>query len=1038
MIPNDYVFVQEFPLSINGKIDRKLLSILSISEKLPNSRSSLKIDYIFEPREKKIMEVFTALLPGKTIQLEDSFFEVGGDSLKALIAIQNIKRETGLNLQLRDIFELTSFRAILERLKDNYSTDSHEELENSKKLKFEKFESNLLQIHSKPDKLTSDHLININNMLTEDSDEFMDKEKTVKRRMSWESEKIYSDDKQKNRFWSDLSIPISLQQERLLFLYSFGEEYRESYKIEKTSKLSDSYDIPLLTIIISNNRQLLLTLDHLIIDGRSIAILSNDLVEFYNRLISGGSVSSDVSKDCSYAEFCLKQRSQLEKFQIALKSDDSHSSTKDELQLQEECRNLKEMIRKLQNFPPLSLQGDLSNEDSDRRNNVIKFKMPVDLSAIKHFCTTERCTLFAYLLCIFSLTIQSIQANKHQQKYRFAIVSSALNRTSDTMNCVGLFVNNIIIPIDITFQSISELIRNLQQNIANVLQFQHIPFDYIIQKLNPKRSSTDTETYQISFVVQNASPIKLPKIDGVETVTEEIGAKYAKFDQAWYCTEFEDYIEILVQDILKYSKLANVEKLLSDNENQENMIEVQNTIEKNWMLEESLLDIWKEVLGSDEITIFDNFFARGGHSLLIPNICYKIEQQINYQCPPKAIFKYQTVKELAEYISNKQNSKFLTTSKQILKIHVCPLQESLLRMYYNLAEEAVASISSSATSAVNTTTTLAADFIKAYQTGFSISLKSIDLIKLRQSLNLIIMRHSSLRTTFYCQNNNFYQEIHSGTENYIIPRKITSKQASLIVPNPFHTIPILCWLDDDIKQELADDDNHSAVTDANHCAEISKFAHFHQKSSQKCCCTPFVVQLAAFSKVLSGIVIQASKVIISCPVDMRDSEAQQCVGMCINVLPVIINLKHRNFQDLIQNVAKSLADAYLNADISIEEIEKLCEKHGISNFADIMIVNNYEEYSDGCYQILNDSSEFTKCALTLFLMQHQEDIVAKIEFKQHLFYNESMHIMLNQWAKIIRRMEMLIVANDEMKYKQKQKCLYGIPFNGENYNAEKG
>ncbi|KAM3724487.1 Bacitracin synthase [Dirofilaria immitis] len=1223
MIPNDYVFVQEFPLSINGKIDRKLLSILSISEKLPNSRSSLKIDYIFEPREKKIMEVFTALLPGKTIQLEDSFFEVGGDSLKALIAIQNIKRETGLNLQLRDIFELTSFRAILERLKDNYSTDSHEELENSKKLKFEKFESNLLQIHSKPDKLTSDHLININNMLTEDSDEFMDKEKTVKRRMSWESEKIYSDDKQKNRFWSDLSIPISLQQERLLFLYSFGEEYRESYKLQflivfhdhinlkilnialnymmrkhrvlrtifsqkagktfqelsslsecyievqknvprydgtesrKTSKLSDSYDIPLLTIIISNNRQLLLTLDHLIIDGRSIAILSNDLVEFYNRLISGGSVSSDVSKDCSYAEFCLKQRSQLEKFQIALKSDDSHSSTKDELQLQEECRNLKEMIRKLQNFPPLSLQGDLSNEDSDRRNNVIKFKMPVDLSAIKHFCTTERCTLFAYLLCIFSLTIQSIQANKHQQKYRFAIVSSALNRTSDTMNCVGLFVNNIIIPIDITFQSISELIRNLQQNIANVLQFQHIPFDYIIQKLNPKRSSTDTETYQISFVVQNASPIKLPKIDGVETVTEEIGAKYAKFDQAWYCTEFEDYIEILVeyriakysdlkikntmelftqiasqvlsnrfakvQDILKYSKLANVEKLLSDNENQENMIEVQNTIEKNWMLEESLLDIWKEVLGSDEITIFDNFFARGGHSLLIPNICYKIEQQINYQCPPKAIFKYQTVKELAEYISNKQNSKFLTTSKQILKIHVCPLQESLLRMYYNLAEEAVASISSSATSAVNTTTTLAADFIKAYQTGFSISLKSIDLIKLRQSLNLIIMRHSSLRTTFYCQNNNFYQEIHSGTENYIIPRKITSKQASLIVPNPFHTIPILCWLDDDIKQELADDDNHCelhfkishvicdgkslsiiakelyynyfndihiliknenfiqfskrieqrfrernselksfwsqtlkdaeninlhyqkitavASSSSNRCKSLRRnFKNLHifiKRVAKKCCCTPFVVQLAAFSKVLSGIVIQASKVIISCPVDMRDSEAQQCVGMCINVLPVIINLKHRNFQDLIQNVAKSLADAYLNADISIEEIEKLCEKHGISNFADIMIVNNYEEYSDGCYQILNDSSEFTKCALTLFLMQHQEDIVAKIEFKQHLFYNESMHIMLNQWAKIIRRMEMLIVANDEMKYKQKQKCLYGIPFNGENYNAEK-
>ncbi|KAL3985853.1 AMP-binding enzyme family protein [Acanthocheilonema viteae] len=1195
MIPSHYVFVQQFPLNINGKIDRKLLFV---PMKPRNSKIPLKIDHHFEPWEKQVMEIFAALLPGKAIQLDNSFFEVGGDSLKALIAIQNIKRETGMDLPLRDIFQLPSFRAILERLRESYLTSDYRRLENPTKLELAKRKSDSLQIYNESGKLTND------------SDELMIKDRIISRKISWKSKEIYSEDK-KSGFWFDGSIPVSLQQERLLFLYSLGKAYRESYKLQflitfyghmklevlntalnyimrkhrllrtvfhqkagkaiqeiasltecyieihrnmlfydgresrMKSELPDLYHTPLLAIIVYGNLQLMLILDHLIVDGHSIAILTNDLVEFYNKLISGSSISFDVTGDSSYAEFCLKQRSEFEKFWIALKSANSHLSidsatVKDELKLQEECKDLKDMIVKLQNFPPLSLQGDLSNEESDSINNIIKLKMPLDLSAIKHFCMTEQCTLFAYLLSIFSLTVRVQLADQYQQKDRFAIVTSALNRTSDTINCVGLFVNTVIIPIDTAFHSVPELINNLQQNIAEALQFQHIPFHYIIQKLNPKRSST--EAYQISFVVQNASAIKLPKIDGVETVTEEIGAKYAKFDQAWYCTEFEDHIEMLVEyrigkysdlkikhtmelfvqiasqvlsnlsvsmkDILKSSKLVNVEKLMIKNDNREDTIKVQDTIKKNWMLEENLLGIWKEVLECPEISIFDNFFARGGHSLLVPIICYKIEQQINYQCPPQAIFKYQTVSELAEYICKKQNSMALMSSNEKLKIRVCPLQESLVRMYYNEAAKVITSIT-----VTSNATALTSDLIKAYQTGFSIVLESIDLSKLRNSLNLIIIRHSSLRTTFYCQNNDFFQEIHSGTEIYIIPRVINFEEEALLVSNPFYAIPITCWLIDSIKQESTDNNHYEfhfkishAVCDGKslsiiarelynnyfkdiqismkndnfiqfskrieqrfgECrAEMEEFwcqilkdtesVNFHYEKvtasnsnrckffcknfknlnslimriAKKCCCSPFAVQLAAFSKVLSGITTQTSKVTISCPIDMRDSKAQQCVGMCINVLPVIINLNYRNYQDLIRDVANSLANTYIHADISIEVMGKLCKKYGISNFADVMIVNNYEECSNHCYQILNDNSEFTKYVLTLFLTQHHEDIIAKIECKYNLFYDESMSIILDQWAKTIGIMEKVIVANNEMEYEERRKCSCDITFAGQ-------
>uniref|UniRef100_A0A0R3RTJ9 oleoyl-[acyl-carrier-protein] hydrolase n=1 Tax=Elaeophora elaphi TaxID=1147741 RepID=A0A0R3RTJ9_9BILA len=1204
MIPNHYVFLQQLPLNVNGKIDRKLLPV---PEKLIDSKIPSKIDYLFEAWEKQVMEIFAALLPRKVIQLDDSFFEVGGDSLKALIAIQNIKREIGIDLPLRDIFQLASFRAILERLKESHSTRDHRRLENSTKVELAKFQSHSLRTHNESGELTNNQLINAVDILTKNSNEFVDKDKTVSRTTAWKSNGICNEGKKNGGFWFNGSIPVSLQQERLLFLYSFGKEYRESYKlqfritfsghmnikalntalnyimrkhrllrtvllqkaekaIQEVASLSECYieirqnmlrydgkisvelpnlyGTPLLAIIASGNLQLMLILDHLIVDGYSIAILTNDLVEFYNKLISGDSICFDATDDSgNYAEFCLKQRNDLEKLWVALKSANYHSlidsiTAKDEQHI-EKCKRLEEMILKLQNFPPLSLQSDLSDEESDRSNNVIRLKLPLSLTAIKHFCMTERCTLFAYLLGIFSLIVDQCQ-----QKDRFAVVTSALNRTSDTMNCVGLFVNTVIIPIDTAFESVSELIHNLQQNIVEALELQHIPFHYFIQKLNPRRSSTvSSEAYQISFVVQNASAIKLPKIDGVETIIEELDAKYAKFDQAWYFTEFEDYIELFIEykngkysdlkikhiverfvqitsqilsnssvsvKAILESKLVNVKKLMIKNDdNSEDMIEVQSVIRKNWMLEEALLSIWKKVLESSEISIFDNFFAIGGHSLLIPTICYQIEQQINYQCPPQLIFKYQTVRELAEYISKKQNLKMLIISNEKFKIPVCPLQESLVKMYYNEVAEVKTSpspITTTTTTTISSTTTaLTSDLIKAYQTGFSIALKRINLLKLRHSLNLIIMHHSALRTTFYCKNNNFFQEIHSGSEIYITPRMTTDfKEDTLIVPNPFRTVPILCWLIDGRKQERSDDNhcelhfktshvicdgkslsiiarelyNHHfngiqiSMKDDNFIqfskriqqrfrqrhAEMQRFwseilkdtegvnLHYEKitasssnrckflcknfknlnsmiiRVAKKCCCSPFAVQLAAFSVVLSKITTQTSKIAISCPVDMRDPEGQQCVGMCVNVLPVVINLNHANYWDLIQDVASNLTNAYVNADISRGEMEKLCGKYGISNFADVMIVNNYEEHSDHCYQILNDNSEFTKCVLTLFLTQHHENIVVKIEYKHDLFYGESMSIMLNQWARTIRRMEKIIAINDEMKNEERRKC----------------
>jgi aspartate racemase len=64
-------------------------------------------------------------------------------------------------------------------------------------------------------------------------------------------------------------------------------------------------------------------------------------------------------------------------------------------------------------------------------------------------------------------------------------------------------------------------------------------------------------------------------------------------------------------------------------------------------LESTLLDLWEQVLGVP-LTVQDNFFEMGGHSLLVARLCDRIEQQLNRRISPVVLFQSPTVRQLAD------------------------------------------------------------------------------------------------------------------------------------------------------------------------------------------------------------------------------------------------------------------------------------------------------------------------------------------------------------------------------------------------------
>ncbi|WP_459206114.1 non-ribosomal peptide synthase/polyketide synthase [Pseudomonas sp. MLB6B] len=73
-------------------------------------------------------------------------------------------------------------------------------------------------------------------------------------------------------------------------------------------------------------------------------------------------------------------------------------------------------------------------------------------------------------------------------------------------------------------------------------------------------------------------------------------------------------------------------------------------------LEQTLADVWADVLGVEQVGVRDNFFELGGHSLLATQIASRVQKQLQLDVPLRAMFECSTVEALAEYVRGLQSS----------------------------------------------------------------------------------------------------------------------------------------------------------------------------------------------------------------------------------------------------------------------------------------------------------------------------------------------------------------------------------------------
>ncbi|MCP5104464.1 MAG: non-ribosomal peptide synthetase, partial [bacterium] len=101
MIPTHFVRLEKMPLTANGKVDRKNLSVPEAFNREGNRRYTAPGN----DKEKILSRIWSAVLNIDKIGIHDNFFQLGGHSLKAVSIVSRINQEFGVRLPISIIFE---------------------------------------------------------------------------------------------------------------------------------------------------------------------------------------------------------------------------------------------------------------------------------------------------------------------------------------------------------------------------------------------------------------------------------------------------------------------------------------------------------------------------------------------------------------------------------------------------------------------------------------------------------------------------------------------------------------------------------------------------------------------------------------------------------------------------------------------------------------------------------------------------------------------------------------------------------------------
>jgi tyrocidine synthetase-3 len=176
-------------------------------------------------------------------------------------------------------------------------------------------------------------------------------------------------------------------------------------------------------------------------------------------------------------------------------------------------------------------------------------------------------------------------------------------------------------------------------------------------------------------------------------------------------------------------------------------------------IEKRLVSIWHEVLCVKRIGINDNFFELGGHSLRAVSLASKIHKELNVEIPISELFCRNTIRKQVEYIQNAVQSRYMA---------IVPVEE---KKYYLVSSAQKRMYLLNQLDVESTT----------YNIPYAFTIYGdIDIERLEQTLQKIVNRHESFRTSFKVLDGDIVQQIHKDVKFVMEFKTIEEKSEEIL------------------------------------------------------------------------------------------------------------------------------------------------------------------------------------------------------------------------------------------------------------------
>ena len=523
MVPSAMMVLEAFPLTPNGKIDRKRLPQFDLT-----GVSSDAVTPLSTPTEELLAGLYAQVLKLQTVGGNSHFFALGGHSLTATQLISRVRDTFAVEVPLRQLFEfptLSGFAAVIDaaRLRQASSGEQVSEValtrisrEHTLPLSFA--QERLWFLHEFEPTSTAYNLpaafritgpLNIT-ALEQALIELTSRHEVL--RTTFHT----IDGKPAQKIHSNIAENF-ITKKRILG----NAEYQKSkVTAEFVAEARAPFDLsrgPLLRVKVfqlgENDHVLMVTLHHIISDGWSSSILVRELAALY-RAFSNELPSPLSELPVQYADFAAWQRAWLQGERLE--------------------RQIAYWRAQLSDVPPvIELPTDRPRPavQSFKGGNVA-FSLPADLSEqLKTISQQEGVTLYMTLLAAFQALL-----HRYSQQETVVVGTPIAGRTRKELEpLIGFFVNTLVMRADfsptVTFR---QLLRQVRETALTAYAHQDVPFEKLVEALHPVRDLSYTPIFQVMFVLQNVpQEVQLSTELGITPIGQADGAQFGgpvKFD----------------------------------------------------------------------------------------------------------------------------------------------------------------------------------------------------------------------------------------------------------------------------------------------------------------------------------------------------------------------------------------------------------------------------------------------------------------------------------------------------------------------------